>query len=107
MSEQPHGDIVPLKIWQQNLNTSLIAQESLLNNPEIANWDILVLQEPHINQYRNTRANPKWKVVYPTQHYTHIPQRSRAVILVKESLDSSSWQQLPFPSSDMVIIQTP
>ncbi|OAX31069.1 hypothetical protein K503DRAFT_660122, partial [Rhizopogon vinicolor AM-OR11-026] len=75
------------------------------NNPAMANWDILILQEPHINQHGNTRATPNWKVVYPTQRYTHTKQRSRAVILIKKSLDSSSWRQLPFPSSDVVIIQ--
>jgi exonuclease III len=105
MFEQQNPPTVNLKIWQQNLNTSLTAQEALLNNPEIANWDILVLQEPHINFLRNTRANHKWHVLYPTQHYTHPLQRSRAVILISSSLDTNTWKQLSFPSSDVVIIQ--
>ncbi|KAG1785103.1 uncharacterized protein HD556DRAFT_1199776, partial [Suillus plorans] len=54
-----------LRIWQQNLNGSLIAQLSLLNNPAVADWDILLLQEPHINFLRNTSANHHWHVLYP------------------------------------------
>jgi endonuclease/exonuclease/phosphatase family metal-dependent hydrolase len=105
MSEHNRQPTVNLKIWQQNLNTSLIAQESLLNNPDMANWDILILQEPHINFLRNTRANHKWHVLYPTQHYTHPLQRLRAVILISAALDTNAWKQLPFPSSDVVILQ--
>ncbi|KAJ8582675.1 hypothetical protein M405DRAFT_699450, partial [Rhizopogon salebrosus TDB-379] len=94
-----------LKIWQQNLNTSLTAQESLLNSPEISQWDILAIQEPHINFLRNTRANHHWHVLYPTHHLTHPQQRSRAVTLVRSQLDTNTWKQIPFPSSDVVIIQ--
>ncbi|KIK41501.1 hypothetical protein CY34DRAFT_85311, partial [Suillus luteus UH-Slu-Lm8-n1] len=56
MSEHPDNtpNSVQLCIWQQNLNTSLTAQASLLNNREIANWDLITLQEPHINFLRNT-----------------------------------------------------
>jgi hypothetical protein len=36
MLEQPMEDTVKLRIWQQNLNTSLMAQSSLLNNPDMA-----------------------------------------------------------------------
>ncbi|KAJ8593676.1 hypothetical protein M405DRAFT_731037, partial [Rhizopogon salebrosus TDB-379] len=65
MSEHPPNDIASLRIWQQNLNTSLTAQASLLNNPNAANWDLIVIQEPHINFLRNTSANHHWHVLYP------------------------------------------
>ncbi|KIK47992.1 hypothetical protein CY34DRAFT_36412, partial [Suillus luteus UH-Slu-Lm8-n1] len=54
-----------LCIWQQNLNTSMAAQEALLNSPKISEWDIIVIQEPYINFLRNTRANHRWHVLYP------------------------------------------
>ncbi|KIK32793.1 hypothetical protein CY34DRAFT_38340, partial [Suillus luteus UH-Slu-Lm8-n1] len=52
------------RIWQQNLNTSMVAQASLLNNASISDWDIITIQEPHINFLRNTSANHKWRVLY-------------------------------------------
>ncbi|KAH7923427.1 cytochrome P450, partial [Leucogyrophana mollusca] len=66
-----------LRIWQQNLNTSDKAQESLINGPLAKDWDVLALQEPAMNRMRNTKANPKWRTVYPTHRYTH-DQPSRA-----------------------------
>ncbi|KAG2076437.1 hypothetical protein BDR04DRAFT_1148881 [Suillus decipiens] len=74
MSDDIHGNTNRLRIWQQNLNTSLIAQLSLLNTPTIANWDILVIQESHINFLHNTSANHHWHVIYPSQHLMH-PQQ--------------------------------
>ncbi|KAJ8580392.1 hypothetical protein M405DRAFT_753314, partial [Rhizopogon salebrosus TDB-379] len=105
MSEHPNPDTVRLKIWQQNLNTSLTAQESLMNSPDVTKWDVLAIQEPHINFLRNTRANHRWHVLYPTQHYSHPPQRTRATLFISTSLDTNTWKQLPFPSSDVVIVQ--
>lgn len=105
MSDDALGNTVRLRIWQQNLNTSLIAQLSLLNSPTIVDWDILVIQEPHINFLRNTSANHHWHVLYPSQHLTHPQQRTRAVILISTKLDMNSWTQLTLPSSDVVAIQ--
>ncbi|KAG1773718.1 hypothetical protein EV702DRAFT_925459, partial [Suillus placidus] len=94
-----------LKIWQQNINTSLIAQESLLNTSDVLDWDILILQEPHINFLCNTRANHWWHVLYPTNHFTNPQQRTQAVTLIRTPLDTNTWRQLPFPSSDIVLLQ--
>jgi hypothetical protein len=94
-----------LQIWQQNLNTSLTAQTSLLNNSCNDKWDIIALQEPYINTVRNTSANRHWHVLYPTQHYTHPQQRTRAIVLINAKMDTNSWKQIPFPSSDVIAIQ--
>ncbi|KAG1820912.1 uncharacterized protein BJ212DRAFT_1208188, partial [Suillus subaureus] len=53
-------------IWQQNLNNSRTAQESLLNGPTALRWDILTLQECCSNKLCNTRSTRKWHTVYPT-----------------------------------------
>jgi hypothetical protein len=105
MSDDAHVNTVRLRIWQQNLNTSLIAQLSLLNSHTIVDWDILVIQEPHINFLRNTSANHHWHVLYPSQHLTHPQQRTRTVILISTKLDTNRWTQLTLPSSDVVAIQ--
>ncbi|KIK34351.1 hypothetical protein CY34DRAFT_98177, partial [Suillus luteus UH-Slu-Lm8-n1] len=65
MSEGPNENRATLRIWQQNLNKSLTAQASLLNNKSASDWDIMVIQEPYINSLRNTNANHTWHVLYP------------------------------------------
>ncbi|KAG2066790.1 hypothetical protein BDR04DRAFT_987690, partial [Suillus decipiens] len=51
---------------QQNLNTSMVTQASLLNNPELTtDWDIITIQESYINFLCNTCVNHRWHVIYP------------------------------------------
>jgi exonuclease III len=105
MTDRSPPSTAKLRIWQQNLNSSMTAQSSLLNSTLVAHWDIVVIQEPYINFLRNTLASHRWHVLYPTQHYTHPQQRTRAITLVNSSLNTNSWKQITFPSSDVVIIQ--
>ncbi|KIK34517.1 hypothetical protein CY34DRAFT_33211, partial [Suillus luteus UH-Slu-Lm8-n1] len=67
--------------------------------------DLIAIQEPHINFLRNTSANHHWHVLYPSLHYTQPQHKTRAVTLISASLDTNSWKQISFPSSDVVIIQ--
>ncbi|KAG2036495.1 hypothetical protein BDR03DRAFT_866047, partial [Suillus americanus] len=105
MSEKPNETNMTLRIWQQNLNTSMTAQASLLNSNSATDWDIMVIQEPYINFLCNTCTNHKWHVLYSSNHYTHPQQCTRMITLVNTSLDSNSWKQVSFPSSDIVITQ--
>lgn len=104
-SQTPPPSPARLRIWQQNLNASMAAQEALLNSSVANHWDIIVIQEPYLNFLRNTRANHIWHVLYPTQHYTHPQKRSRAITLINAKLDTNSWTQIAFPSSDIVVTQ--
>ncbi|KAG1720129.1 uncharacterized protein EDB91DRAFT_1023216, partial [Suillus paluster] len=54
-----------IHVWQQNLNASLTAQHSLLNSPIACDWDIVALQEPHINSLKNTVSSPYFHAIYP------------------------------------------
>ncbi|KIK81159.1 hypothetical protein PAXRUDRAFT_156766, partial [Paxillus rubicundulus Ve08.2h10] len=94
-----------LRIWQQNLNGSDRAQHSPLNGPGAAQWGILALQEPHINNLMNTASIGHFCTVYPTGHYSNPTIRSHAVTMVSTLLNTNHWAQIPFPSSDVVIIQ--
>ncbi|KAJ8589711.1 hypothetical protein M405DRAFT_738135, partial [Rhizopogon salebrosus TDB-379] len=105
MSEQRDNSPTRLCIWQQNLNTSLIAQHSLLNSPIARNWDIVTLQEPHINSMKNTISSPYFHAVYPTTRFSTPELTSRVVTLISKSFNTNSWQQLAFPSPDVVVIQ--
>ncbi|KZT18523.1 hypothetical protein NEOLEDRAFT_1080091 [Neolentinus lepideus HHB14362 ss-1] len=58
-----------LCILQENLNKSLIATFDLLNQPNLhKNWDIILIQEPYIDTFKNAKATRAWTVIYPTNH---------------------------------------
>ncbi|KAG1788582.1 uncharacterized protein HD556DRAFT_1245023, partial [Suillus plorans] len=76
-----------------------------MNSPDITNQDLLIIQEPYINFLRNTRASHRWHVLYPTNHFTCPQERSRAITFINSSLDTNTWKQIFFPSSDIVIVQ--
>ncbi|KAG1805823.1 uncharacterized protein BJ212DRAFT_1237263, partial [Suillus subaureus] len=68
-------------------------------------WDTMVIQEPHINFLHNTCANHHWHVLYPSWHYSHPQICSWAITLINTSVNTNSWKQISFPSSDVVITQ--
>ncbi|KAG2058412.1 hypothetical protein BDR06DRAFT_876038, partial [Suillus hirtellus] len=48
-------------IWQENLNKSSTAQHCILSGSFTAKeYDIITIQELHINLLGNTRATPDW-----------------------------------------------
>ena len=97
--------ITGLRIWQQNLNNSLTAQFSLINGPITDHWDVLALQEPAFDRRTGlTKANPHWRVVYPTIKSTE-ETRPRAISFINSKLSTNNWKQIPFPSRDVVITQ--
>src|SRR5580698_1720821 len=93
-----------LRIWQQNVNKSLTAQQSLINSIHPNNYDLILLQEPYLDHNRRTRANPNWRVVYPSSYYTD-NSAIRAVILVNTKIDTNRWKQINIDNSDLVAIQ--
>ncbi|KIJ12630.1 hypothetical protein PAXINDRAFT_82556, partial [Paxillus involutus ATCC 200175] len=65
MSNTNQQNTTRLRIWQQNLNTSRDAQIPLLNSLSADDWDIIALQEPHINIVNNTISTQRYHSVYP------------------------------------------
>ena len=94
-----------LRIWQQNLNTSFTAQHSLINCMMPNDYDILAIQEPHINFLSNTISNHHYHVLYPSTHPIQPTVKTQAITLVSTKLDSNAWKQLPFPSPDVIVLQ--
>lgn len=94
-----------LRIWQQNLNNSFVAQHTLLNSTHLSDFEILFLQELHINGFNNTISNHHYHVLYPSTHFIKLNPKSWAVTLISTSIDTNAWKQLPFLSPDVVIIQ--
>lgn len=95
-----------LRILQINLNKSQIAQEDLLNSVIHTNYDVILIQEPWLDFLGNTRGSYRWCIIYPTPHHTDgNSKHTRSVILVNSSLNTNNWKQIPFPSSDVTVIQ--
>ena len=89
-----------LRIWRQNLNRSLIAQNNLLNNTNPSYYDILALQEPHIDFLNRTQANSHWAVLYPSTH-NKTQDKVQSVMLVNQSLPTSDWKAVEVTNPDV------
>ena len=63
-------------------------------------YDIVVLQEPHIDFLGHTRANLHWTVIYPTKHQDH-PGKTRAIILIKCNISTNNWDEILLASLDV------
>ena len=105
MVSNNHNTPTVLRIWQQNLNTSFSAQHSLLNSIRPNDYDVITIQEPHINSFNNTISNCHYHVLYPTMHFIKPSPKTRAVTLISMEIDPNAWQQIPFPSLDVVVLQ--
>ena len=89
-----------LRISQQNLNKSLIAQLHLLNTAKPTEWDILLIQEPWI-AFNGTRATPHWRVLYPKIYFEDNTKLLRSLILVNSNIPTNSYQQIQFNTADV------
>lgn len=110
MPVDPPEPVQPtLRIWQQNLNKSLIAQQCLLQTSHTAadSHDIICIQEPYIDFKGNSRALRKWTACYPTPTPT-IPElerkRIRSVIFVRADINTTLWSQVAVDSLDVTAI---
>ena len=94
-----------LVIWQQNVNRSPACQHTLLSNKILVKHEIgiVALQEPVINPFNNSIASKDWISVYPSLHCTH-PIKTRALTLIRSTFSTDTWEQIDFPSGDVVII---
>jgi ribonuclease HI/exonuclease III len=94
-----------LSIWQQNVNRSLIAQLDMLHNIG-KNYDIILIQEPHIDFKGLTRANSHYSVIYPPKHHDqHSTKPTRSITLVNRRLASQTWTPIPIQSPDITAVQ--
>ena len=101
MSDTPDNrDTRKLKLWQQNLNKSLEGQLDLLQSLRDNDYDIVALQEPHIDFLGRTRANAYWRVIYPKRHLAD-PTKTRAVILINRNISTNNWDEIPVDSPDV------
>src|ERR1700761_8529581 len=89
-----------LRIWQQNVNRSLVAQLDLINNADPQHYDIIAIQEPHIDFQNDMRASQKWRAVLPTPYSADKDMRMRSCTLINAELNSVEWEAVPVDSYD-------
>ena len=66
--------------------------------------DIAALQEPSINFLGKTVAPRDWIPIYPTTHEKD-QNKTRTITLMNSKLPTESWEQIDFPSGDVVVVK--
>ena len=89
-----------LRISQQNLNKSLIAQLHLLNTAHPNDWDIILIQEPWM-AFNGTRATPHWRVLYPKIYFEDNSKPLRSLILINTKIPTNLYEQIQFKTADV------
>ncbi|KAI0782440.1 hypothetical protein BC629DRAFT_1289431, partial [Irpex lacteus] len=79
----------------------------MLNSVSPSRYDIILLQEPYIDDQGFSRGSMHWTMVYPPAHRTPgVPFReTRSLILVSTRLSSNAWYSLEVPSRDITGIR--
>ncbi len=66
--------------------------------------NIIALQKPALSRGRLSISLQDWVMVYPTNH-TNASLKTRSLTLIRANINSETWSQLDFPSSDVMIMQ--
>ncbi|PPR07816.1 hypothetical protein CVT24_002896 [Panaeolus cyanescens] len=74
----------------------------MLHKVDPREYDVVLIQEPHIDHLGNTRANAGWRVAYPTGHRDK-PKATRAVTLISTSINTSNWTLETIACQDVVL----
>ena len=77
-------------------------QFNLISSSVHKDWDLLLLQEPYIDKFGNTKVTSKWHTIYPSSHLSDASV-NRSVILVNMALDTNTWAQVPFEGSNDIM----
>jgi len=106
-TQQPQPTASPsLQIMQINLNKSKTTHQELINSVKSKNWDIILIQEPHINNNFGGISTPtNYRPVFPEDRGRNgMPVRS--VIWVSSLLETKSWENINVPNTnDITAIQ--
>jgi hypothetical protein len=94
-----------LKILQINLNKSEKAHHDLTNRQLSSQYNIILVQEPHVTAFNNITTPFKFRQVYPGnrgQDGTLV----RSVIWVNKRMETKYWKILDIPNTnDITAIQ--
>ena len=65
-------------------------------------YDLLILQEPYIDTYGNTKATQDWRAAYPTSFLSQ-SHPICSVMLIQSTLDTNYWMQLSIPGTGNIV----
>jgi hypothetical protein len=66
--------------------------------------NLIALQEPAISSAGLTIASRDWTAVYPSNHSNNLLS-TRSITLIRVDLSTKSWNQIDFPSSNVIVTQ--
>ena len=90
-----------IRILQINLNKSSSAHLDILNNTFSGQWDIVLLQEPHITHFGNSRTPSAFHLISPTSRAT-LDTPLRSIIWISSRMKTSSWKTINVPGSNNI-----
>ncbi|KZV59438.1 hypothetical protein PENSPDRAFT_595454, partial [Peniophora sp. CONT] len=93
-----------LRIFQQNMNKMSAGHDYLINSSALSDYDLVLFQEPYIDQVGNTRATRNWNVIYPYAYQSDRSKPARAVTLINTRLNTNHFETLPFPGRDVTVV---
>jgi len=95
-----------LTILQQNVNKSSACQHNLLSNNILIREgiNVVALQELVISGAGYTITSRDWTLVYPTSH-GNVLSSTRSITFIRADISADSWNQLDFPSNDVMVMQ--
>ena len=96
-----------LKIYQCNGHHDLRVHHSLLNLPEMEQYDALMIQEPYsifINDSHYISTTQQWHLITLAMPLTNEARPPRSVIFINKQLPSSFYNIIPTDSLDITAI---
>jgi endonuclease/exonuclease/phosphatase family metal-dependent hydrolase len=92
-------------ILQINLNKSEKAHLDIINEEVSQQYDIILVQEPHVTTFNKVRSPTNFRTVFPINRLPD-DDAIRSVIWVSRKLDTKDWNILDFPeTNDITAIQ--
>ena len=93
-----------LRIWQQNVHKSKTPQTYVINTTNPKDWDVIALQEPWIDSFRNSCSSQYWRVIYPANFYDEDRSRVRSILLINTNISTDCYSVLPIMHTNIMAI---
>ena len=65
---------------------------------------MILIQEPWLDSYSNTRGNHHWPLPYPSNHYNDNCNTIRSIMLINTNISTDTYTQLKIQHSDITTI---
>lgn len=82
---------------------SRAGMETLINDPQTQNLDVLLIQEPSITAYRTHVNHSAWRLYQPT--YEDGAVRKRSLLYVNKRISTSSHRQIHCKHPDITAVK--